>query len=474
MNNENDFDKLSKLEDNINNILKNNRSLKNKLNNDNIQGSNDLNNDNIDYNVSSKFDFFNDNSLNDLHNPNKDLSFDEENKGDVVSSDVITPSNKNLEENSQLSQNNIKVSIPSNNNSNININNPINNNDNINNSNNNKLNHKIYIGYEKRLIFIVSIIIISIILFLFFLINTLHLASSKKEYFSENSDSSYSVCLNNNDYYEEECLPQEKEYLSSLVDKVNYTFTYNSLYSTVVEKNYDYNVKAHLKIYSQDNESQTLYEKEYILYEDTNFNSTNTVFTISDIVEIPFKEYNSFVIGYNNTYGLLSNAEVVVDFNVNDKSVSSLSFPLGKTTFNIKKRNTENTVSVDKEIKADVNIKIILYLTILILSGLVNIIFVGILLWFLFKTNHKTDEYSKYKSELDDILKSYDRIIVDVKSVDLILKDKPIIKVDNFLELVDVRDSLDKPIMHVVINNIKNGFYVDDGDKVYSFIMKIK
>ena len=54
------------------------------------------------------------------------------------------------------------------------------------------------------------------------------------------------------------------------------------------------------------------------------------------------------------------------------------------------------------------------------------------------------------------------------------MEGKTIIKVENFLELVDVRDTLDKPILHVKINSIKDGFYVDEGNKVYEFIMKCK
>ena len=59
-------------------------------------------------------------------------------------------------------------------------------------------------------------------------------------------------------------------------------------------------------------------------------------------------------------------------------------------------------------------------------------------------------------------------------NIDNLLIGKNIIKVESFLELVDVRDTLDKPIMHVKINNIKDAFYVDDHDKVYSFVMKSK
>lgn len=459
MNKENDSDKLSILEDNINNIL-NNKKLNSYVNSsNNLTKDNSVNdvhlvkeesfqkekNTKDDNLLKSNFD----NNIKD----NSNLSNVDNMKGDVVTPIEATPSNNKIEENRLLPQKN---------------------DDDISSYNSSSGGSRLYFGYGKRLTLIISIVALSLIIFLIFLIKTLRISSSKKEYFSENSSSSYSVCLMENNYYEEECLPQNRQYISSIVNNILYTFTYNSLYTSSVEKNYNYNIKSSLKIFSADNETNPLFEKEYFLLEDTSFSDKNSVFTISDSVLIPFKEYYDYVTEYSNTYGVSTNSEVSIDFNVNDKSVSSLTIPLGKQTFNISKRDTENTVSVDREIKARLNVLIVLYLTILIISGLVNIIFAFILFKFLYKTSNKKDELTKYKNELSDILKNYDRIIVEVKNIDLILENKPIVKVDNFLELVDVRDTLDKPIMHMKINDIKDGFYVDEGNKVYSFIMKSK
>ena len=110
----------------------------------------------------------------------------------------------------------------------------------------------------------------------------------------------------------------------------------------------------------------------------------------------------------------------------------------------------------------------------MIIGGIIWKTLVIIITLFLFKYRRKNDDISKYKNELSKLLKNYDRIIVEVKDIGRLFDNKLIIKVDSFLELVDVRDTLDKPILHVKINNIKDGFYVDDGNKIYSFVMKSK
>jgi len=38
--------------------------------------------------------------------------------------------------------------------------------------------------------------------------------------------------------------------------------------------------------------------------------------------------------------------------------------------------------------------------------------------------------------------------------------------------LLDARDTLEKPIVYVRVNNVKSEFYVEDIDKVYKYTMK--
>ncbi len=59
-----------------------------------------------------------------------------------------------------------------------------------------------------------------------------------------------------------------------------------------------------------------------------------------------------------------------------------------------------------------------------------------------------------------------------MKDCDVNTKGKTIYKVGSFLELIDARDTIEKPILFVRINNIKSIFYVIDNDIVYKYTMK--
>ena len=332
----------------------------------------------------------------------------------------------------------------------------------------------LYYSYEKRLFTLIIFVFALLIIFIVYLFKILNFVANNKDIYSENSSSNYSVCLKENNYYEEECLGEDRQYVSNIVENIPYIFTYNAFYDKKIKKDIKYSVDAHLKIYSQDNQSQVLYEKKFVLMDDNIYSDTNTVFTVSNSVVIPFKDYNNIVTSYSNDYSILTDSEVLINFYVNDNVYSSLSIPLGKQSFIISKSDTSNSYAIDRDLKSSITATVRFYITVLLISGIGFIVFILLLARFLLKYRKKNDEYSKYKSSLHSILKNYDRIIVEVKNIDNLLIGKNIIKVESFLELVDVRDTLDKPIMHVKINNIKDAFYVDDHDKVYSFVMKSK
>lgn len=62
------------------------------------------------------------------------------------------------------------------------------------------------------------------------------------------------------------------------------------------------------------------------------------MFTISDSTEIPYRDINKLVVDYNNKYSLISNADLEVNFIVDNKNISSLSIPMGKQTFTVSKK----------------------------------------------------------------------------------------------------------------------------------------
>ena len=79
---------------------------------------------------------------------------------------------------------------------------------------------------------------------------------------------------------------------------------------------------------------------------------------------------------------------------------------------------------------------------------------------------------STYEKKLSQILAEYDRVIVISRSEYNIDPNKQFIKVDSFYELLDARDTLEKPIIYEKVNSVKSFFYVEDNDRIYRYAMK--
>ena len=76
------------------------------------------------------------------------------------------------------------------------------------------------------------------------------------------------------------------------------------------------------------------------------------------------------------------------------------------------------------------------------------------------------------KEKINKILKEYDELIVMTKDGYEITENKTILKVSSFKELLDARNTLNKPIIYTKINNVKSEFVVEDESVIYKYIMK--
>ena len=334
---------------------------------------------------------------------------------------------------------------------------------------NDKPNNK-YESYEKRLtkqliITGIFIIILMIFILLFFRVKNI------KRYSTENATVNYQVCLKENNYYKEKCLNEDKEYISTLVDNLRIDFNYNNLFKDVTKYKYKYYVKTKLEVSSNEESSKIIYEDEEKLTKKQTNNGNGNVVSISDTVDLPFQKYNKYALEYVSKYALLANAKLSVEYVVEDgtntRTVSSITIPLTKQTFSIEKNEIQNNV-IGTKIKSLKPLEISLLIAIIILLIPTSyLIFKSIKLLKSLKRKKTT-----YEKKLEEILNNYDRVIVSGKDNEYIESSDKIYEVKSFFELLDVRDTIDKPILYYKINSVKSEFYVQDDKCTYKYVMK--
>lgn len=330
--------------------------------------------------------------------------------------------------------------------------------------------NKRYHGYEHH---ITTYIIVFIILITVFIIFSIGYNFSKNEtlQYNYNSKANYQVCLRENDYYKEKCLDENTEYISSITDKINIDFNYSGVYQDTKNRNLKYYIKSVLLIKTDTESSKELYKDEDKLTKEKKINFDKNVVSFNETVSIPFGEYNNYAAKYKNEYSLIGKStldvSLIVKENGQEKEVSKVTIPLTELTYNITKQESNNKVET-YEVKSSSNIKY-LFMGLLALTVLIFIYAIYRIIRFVITTLPKE---SKYNKKLRKILNVYDRVIITLEDKNTIVNDTEVYTVKTFLELLDVRDTIDKPILYYKVNDIKTEFYVQDINKTYKYVMK--
>lgn len=327
-----------------------------------------------------------------------------------------------------------------------------------------------YVGYKSRLaryiiISIVALIILVLSVITYFSIN---ITSSYREKTSIN----YQVCLSENEYYSTSCIGENVEYLTAISDTVKVDFNYSAVYEKKAARNFKYYVKTNLLVKTISEPEKELLRKEKEITDVKEVESEGIVINTIESVDIPFQEYNGYAQKYKNDFSILSNCDLIVSLvergdGGKDREISSITIPLTKSTYNITKNELKEHV-MTYEVPA-LKSKRDMILIAVAVAIVINIIVWIKLIRFLSATTAHDSEYEK---RLKKILSTYDRVIVTLNDRKRIDFNQQIYPVDSFTELLDVRDTVDKPILYYKVNSIKAEFYVQDVDKIYKYTMK--
>jgi len=335
-----------------------------------------------------------------------------------------------------------------------------------------KTKKKIYVGYNIRLTISIILFITFIVLGLLLLKESIKIEKEKTVSYKEESKIDYKVYLKENEFYEEEYIGKDKIYVTSLIDKVKVDYEYKFEADKEIEVDFKYKIKGKLTI-EDVNRKNTYYEKEYILKEEKESSLENLEKEIKEEIEIDYDYYNEIANKFKTSYGIetSSNLKVYLEIekeneeNKIEEETMSLNIPLSERSINIKMEYEE--INNNSKIISKAKIEIEKLIIVSIISITISIIILIKIIKLLKGIKRKESKHDKYVKRL---LKEYDRLIVETKKVPEI-KEK--IEVEDFKELIDVRDNLKLPIMYSkIVKHQKSWFYVTDREKTYIYVVK--
>ena len=318
-----------------------------------------------------------------------------------------------------------------------------------------------------------------------FITNSLSINENEKFHFQEKGHIKYSVCLKDNDFFEDKCLDSNMSYVASLIKNISLDFNYlfNCNFNNLVNS-VNYEIVAKLIIENNDTKTK-YYEKEYVLSPKNtdSLKNNETLYNLDKKVNIDYEYYNNIATNFKSQYGVDSQSYLKVylntykDVNLKYKDIPtsaqiSVTIPLSQKAIEIKFNTHEINKSIDKYITSK---SIVINGYPEFIAGIVFLFISFIFLFFIFLIIKKyTKTISKYDKLINKILKEYDRLIVETTTFPN-EKDYNVLLINSFNELVDVRDNLRSPIMFYNIENHKmSKFYILNDNNLYLYVVNSK
>ena len=342
-----------------------------------------------------------------------------------------------------------------------------------------KKSHGMYIGLPLRIMGRVLLVLLLISFGTYLLLKTIYLESGKSVSYTEKSNIDYSVCLNNNSFYETNCLPKNMKYVASLINKIQVKFDYNFDIDEKTDIDFKYNIDGKLVI--KDKSGKSFYEKDYELLKEKELKSNDKNARIYETLDIDYNKYNDVANSFKSAYGLDTESYLIVTmkikkdslnedskFSISSDSDMYLTIPLSERAIDVEL----NFVDINRKSNMIVRERLVLKNTLyLVVAGFS--IFMGLYVMIMTMRKYRVPDNNKvYDAYIKKLLREYDRLIAESKTI-ISFEDKEVIKVNTFNELLDIHDNLTLPIMYYnVTSHVKSYFYIAHQNIVYLYTVK--
>lgn len=325
-----------------------------------------------------------------------------------------------------------------------------------------------------RNVLYVFLMIIFIVLAYFLIDRGINAKTKVYVNYKDNNDITYKVYLNDNSY-----LGMNNRYNTSLVNKINFDYSFKSVFNTNVNGFYSYNVEGLLVVYT-DNINDSLLQKKYILLEDTvnTLNNNEKIIKLDNNIDIDYIKFRKELNNISKEYNTLVNGYLELRFNIKeslnfsgientkeDSKQMKVIIPLSYDYFKINVIKNDDKIDsyYDFSKKQPVNYLLMILGALSLSSG---ISFLALVIREMVITYKKESAYNK---ELRKILGAYGDIIVNIKKF-YNKKKYNLIYVDSFKELLEVYDKVENPIsFREIKKNSKAIFVLIDDDSAWIY-----
>ena len=273
--------------------------------------------------------------------------------------------------------------------------------------------------------------------------------------YTKESNINYIAYLKDNSHYDSTYLQKEFNFVASLIDYFN--IDYNYLYSLDEQIDYElnYGIDAELEIYDSENDAKPIEKKKYTLLEKETKKDQSQIIKV-DLYnqKINYETYNKIVQEWKKEISPIANLKIIINIE------SEFNIPISNKTIDIKNPNNINETG---KIKGNKKFSIIYVL----LLAITLLLFTAVIIYFLSFLVKINKSKSKYDLKINKLLREFDRVISEANGKFVKKTGENYIEIKNFMELMDVHDNVNGPIIHYQNSKDVNVFVIKNGTETY-------
>jgi len=284
--------------------------------------------------------------------------------------------------------------------------------------------------------------------------------------YDEESSLDYKVYLKDNEFFGDKYLEKDKQYIASLIDYIDATFNYDlTLTNKDGDYDYSYRIEAEVNVKNPDNNNSLYKSSEMLVNTKKGVGHGKKTTNITEKLKIDYNKYNELISKFIETYDL-SNLDSTLSINMyvdfygncgnlekdNKNSVIKLVIPLTRKTVAID-MSSDVTNTTDSYIDCGEGNSVIFLVLALLACGIDICLIVELVRYF----ETSKSPLDVYNTKLKKILNNYGSFIQKINN-DYDMSKSQILKVDSFDDMLEIRDTLQAPIL-MLENKDKYGVF---------------
>lgn len=325
------------------------------------------------------------------------------------------------------------------------------------------------------------IINLAILITAIFLITTTKKEVYKSIEYIENSNLDYKVYLKENEFFEEEYLGKDNQYIASIIDYIATDFNYQlSASEPNIEYRYSYKIVATVNVENRINHNSLYKMEEELVVKNGCVANTSKKLDIKELVNIDYNKYNDIISKFIDMYDLesvnctlelnmyINLLDLIKPVNAENTPALSMTIPLTTKTIAI---DFESNIVNENKINVSKITNINKYLFILAILFVIDVLVIIKLVTFI---KDMKDEKSLYNMKVRKITSNYGSYIQKINN-DFSFNNYKILEIDSFKDLLQVKETINKPIlMTEKESDMETNFFIPNNEIVYLYKLNIK